>query len=118
MGLGSTSPLPGHRVVAKCKSDNPEHHQDGSNYYEQMRKFHRAPHSFFSPSSTSQSLTLFTETISNSNSQGLNIPDASISNGAVPPKPRPDAPRTGFFMEQLSTKRQTHEHQNNQSFRF
>jgi hypothetical protein len=34
-------------VVAKCKGDNPEHHQDGSGYYHQMRKFHSAPHSFF-----------------------------------------------------------------------
>ena len=28
-------------VVAKCKSDNPEHHQDSSSYYHYMRKFHR-----------------------------------------------------------------------------
>jgi hypothetical protein len=42
-------------VVAKCKGDNPEHHQDGSGYYHQMRKFHWAPHFFiFNPSSTSR----------------------------------------------------------------
>jgi hypothetical protein len=35
-------------VVAECKGDNPEHHQDGSGYYHQMRKFHWAPHFFFS----------------------------------------------------------------------
>jgi hypothetical protein len=26
------------RVFAKCKSDHPEHHQDVSDYYHQMRK--------------------------------------------------------------------------------
>ena len=35
-------------VVAECKGDNPEHHQDGSGYYHQMRKFHWALHFFFS----------------------------------------------------------------------
>jgi hypothetical protein len=45
-------------VVAECKGDNPEHHQDGSGYYHQMRKFHWAPHFFFfNPSSTDSDRT-------------------------------------------------------------